>query len=213
MDILEFAARGIKEDSGEVVYEMRNKESKNIFSGEEYLHYIFFHNSACNKLYKTNFLKEKSLLFMEHTFIEDIQFNIRAIFFAKKIACCNIFISHFTQNPESITRSNDTEKKIKMVNDIKKVILSIDEFISTNVRENSIAYKPLKRRLSSLINLFLVKSLLIKRNTEQNMVDFNYFKKKGLYPMDYKEYTYPKEILRIIFNFPFTYLLANKLRS
>ncbi len=124
-----------------------------------------------------------------------------------------MFISHFTQNPESITRSNDAEKKIKMVNDIKKVILSIDEFISLNVPKNSMAYNPLKRRLSSLINLFLIKALLSKRSTKQNMVDFNYFKKKGLYPMDYKEYSFPKEILRIILNLPFTYILANKLRS
>lgn len=212
LDILEFEAKGIMEGTGAEVYHMQNNNDETIYTGETYIQNVVFHSSACNKLYRTEFLQKNSLQFMEHVYIEDIQFNTRAIFYARKIAACNLMVSHFIQNPTSITRSPDLHKRVKMVNDIKKVTFSIQDFMNDNIKKDSVAYLPVNRRIGSLTVALLIKSLRLKGYFQLKKDILSELKERGLYPVRTKDYNFKKNLFRKLLNIPIFYSLISHLK-
>lgn len=123
LEILEFAARGM-DKNGDQVYSASNKSTK-IMDGFEYFEKVRYMDSACNKLYKRDFLIKNNLLFKEKIYIEDFEFNTRTFSLAKKVMATDIIGAYFYQTPNSITRHNNKEKLAKMINDIKLVISNI----------------------------------------------------------------------------------------
>ncbi len=191
LDILEFGAAGVL-DNGEVVYEATETTNKKVLSGEEYLKDIAYISSACNKLYRLDFLNTNKLRFLEKVYIEDIEFNTRAVFYCKKIMAINTIIAHFLQRPGSITRSKNFEKNKKMIYDIFTVLDSINNFTETIVTKKSPAYAPLKRRVSSLVATLLLRVL---KETKDYSIKKDIVKKltnNGLYPVKYPAETSDK---------------------
>jgi hypothetical protein len=84
-------------------------------------------NSACNKLYKTDFLKNNDLFFLERIFIEDFEFNTRVFANVKKVLATDFLVAQFLQSPNSITRNSDIIKKRKMIKDILIVLQKTKE--------------------------------------------------------------------------------------
>lgn len=121
LDVLEFAAKGVKE-TGEKVYEITNSTHGVIYPGVEYYNSVRYMNSACNKLYKNKFLQINELFFLEKIFIEDFEWNTRVFLKATKIMATDLLVSSFLQTPNSITRNTSKEKKDKMINDIVLVL-------------------------------------------------------------------------------------------
>lgn len=85
-------------------------------------------NSACNKIYKSSFLYENELLFMERIYGEDIQFNARAFYLAKKIKAVDSNLIVFYQSDNSITRNQNFSQKLKYLSDRQEIILSLKSF-------------------------------------------------------------------------------------
>lgn len=125
LDILEFAVKGITEE-GSIVYSFSSK-TDDVMSGITYCNSVKYMNSACNKLYKRDFLIEHNLFFLEKIYIEDFEFNTRAFALAQRILATDILGAHFLQSNNSITRNTNVEKRNKMIQDIKKVITIINK--------------------------------------------------------------------------------------
>ncbi len=92
------------------------------------IEYYFKHNtinSACNKIYRRQFLLKHNLRFLERIYGEDIHFNTLALFYAKKIKSISAIYEVFYQSHNSITRNKDFNKKLKYLQDRKKVILDL----------------------------------------------------------------------------------------
>ncbi|UII76126.1 glycosyltransferase [Flagellimonas sp. HMM57] len=156
LDILEFGAQGITDD-GKVTYTASTSSNGKVLDGERYLEQVHYISSACNKLYRKGFLDQHRLQFMPRVYIEDIEFNTRAVFLAQRIMAIDTIAAKFLQRAGSITRSSNTAKIKKMIYDIFTVLTAINNFTEKTVTENSRAYIPLKRRVSSLIATMLLR--------------------------------------------------------
>ena len=193
LDILEFSAQGVDENR-KIMYHASNSTHNKILQGADYLASIQYMSSACNKLYRRDFLNNHILRFMEGVFIEDIEFNTRAVFVAKKIMATDFLVAHFLQRPGSITRDVNFDKKKKMIYDILRVIVSINNFAESQIGPNSVAFKPVKKRVSSLMSTVFLrvmkdcKSITVFKEIVLNL------KKHQLYPAKYKAETKSKQL-------------------
>lgn len=193
VDILEFGAQGVSEH-GKITYSVKNSTNENVLSGENYLSSIDYMGSACNKLYNLNFLKKHNLKFMPNVYIEDIEFNTRAVFFSKKILAIDKVIAHFLQREGSITRTKDFDKKKKMIYDIFIVLNSINDFAEKKVTQKSIAYIPLKKRVSALISTMLLRVLKDTKSIKIKNDIISMLKEKKIYPTKFKPKSKDKQL-------------------
>src|SRR5690606_29001874 len=123
LDILDFSANGVRED-GSVVYAINHQSCTNPTTGPEYFN-KGHHNSACVRLYRTEFLIQHQLLFKEKVYIEDVEFNFKAVFKAKRIMSTPLVVSNFVQTSGSITRNSNVAKNHKLIQDILQSVLLI----------------------------------------------------------------------------------------
>lgn len=134
VEILEFGAQGINPDRS-VAYTKSMRSD--VLDGINYYQKYRYLDSACNKLYNRDFLAKYDLLFLEKLYIEDYEFNTRAMFKAQKVAAIELIAAQFLQNPESITRNTEHAKHLKMQEDIILVIQKINDFYQRNTDANS----------------------------------------------------------------------------
>lgn len=208
LDILEFGAQGIN-PVGKVVYTFSVSSEDKIYDGITYYHNVRYIDSACNKLYKRDFLNINNLRFIEKIFIEDYEFNTRAFYLAKRVMASSSIVSHFLQSPNSITRSNNTEKREKMKQDIMQVIKRIDIQKKTASPEKVNFFNQRLSYLTATLFYQLVKdnvSYQEYKDLKQLMVSNNIFF------VDYPIYDKKKNFFRILFlkNF-FLFKLISKI--
>ena len=133
-DIIEFSAQLVM-SSGKLVRDV-NKVDCASMSGKSYAVNIGFEPSACNKVYKKDFLINNNLNFKEKIYSEDIHFNSRAYFLADSVKSNQEIIQKFTQTMNSITRNSDMQKKQKMFDDLMFIFKDINDFKKHNVSSN-----------------------------------------------------------------------------
>lgn len=212
LDILEFGAQGVR-ISGEVKYTSTINKESDILTGEEYISKILYMNSACNKLYRRSLLEDNNLRFLERVYIEDIEFNTRAVFSAKRVQAIPTIIGQFVLTEGSITRSKEHKKQLKMMNDMLEVIGIMKKYIHKNVSKESIAFLNLNKRLSFLTTSLLYRSfkeaqsLNIQKGILQTLNDID------LYPIHYKTNNTSKDIFRVLVNIKFAYFFICRLRN
>ncbi|MCL5127859.1 glycosyltransferase [Algibacter sp. L4_22] len=185
LDILEFGAEGISETS-KIIYVSKSSTKNKVLTGEKYLTNISYMSSACNKLYKRTFLNANNLKFMRDVYIEDIEFNTRAVFKAEKIQAIDTIIARFLQRDGSITRTNNITKTKKMIYDIYTVLSSINQFNETFITNKSTAYLPVKKRTCALISTMLLRVLTGINDYNIKKDIFDKLKNQNLYPIPYK---------------------------
>lgn len=194
LDILEFSAQGVNE-SGSIVYHIAN-DSEVYSSGVEYYCKVRYMNSACNKIYKRDFLVAHHLLFLERIYIEDFEFNTRCLINAKKIKATDLLIVQFLQSTNSITRNKDLTKKQKMIDDIFKVIKITDKQYKNH---STIIQKSFYlERLNFLVASLFVQ--LIKNKVSYNEINALKLKleQDNILYINHRIFEVRKNILRII---------------
>lgn len=150
LDILEFAAQGITTDN-KITYKY-GLVSNTILDGIEYYNSVRYMNSACNKLYKKEFLMKKELSFSEGIFVEDFEFNTRVFAKAKRVFATDFFVSQFLQSPNSITRNTNVIKKEKMVNDLITVLQKTKETYQSQIHSDDLQmHNYFKERLGFIV--------------------------------------------------------------
>ncbi|EKF56395.1 glycosyl transferase family protein [Galbibacter marinus] len=164
LDIIDFAANGVRED-GRVVYSISHQNCPQPITGPEYF-IKGHHNSACVRLYRTEFLLQNNLLFKEKVYIEDVEFNFKGVFLAQRIMSTPIVVSNFVQTSDSITRSSNTKKNQKLIQDILKSTLLIDSYSKHSITPNSIAYQKSRAKVNELV-ISLLKNLFSKSKSQQ----------------------------------------------
>lgn len=125
-DIIEFSSKNIK--SFEETLSTFKAENISSMRGIEYCLNFPTMFSACNKLYKRNYLIENDLSFRENIYIEDFEFNTRVFFLANSVSSKEEYIQYFFQSPNSITRNNNFSKKKKLVSDMVMIVEHIYNF-------------------------------------------------------------------------------------
>lgn len=196
LDILEFGARGISA-SNKILYEIKNK-SQIFFSGFDYYNSIRYMHSACNKLYKRDFLIDNNIFFLEQIFIEDFEFNTRCLAGATKLKAIDLVVSQFLQSDNSITRNNDEVKKQKMTTDIMTVLKITDIAFRKQARNHTQTTFYLERLNFLVATLFYQ---LLKRNAGYNEVLAlkTELVANNLFYVNHKIFDTKKNIFRILF--------------
>lgn len=133
-DIIEFSAQLISMDQ-KLIKSIPKSVVADI-SGKDYVCRFGLISSACNKVYKKDFLILNKLFFKEFIYSEDIHFNARAFYLAKKVASNQEVLQQFRQSPNSITRNRSFEKKQKMFNDLQFIFNDILLFRNNNIKHS-----------------------------------------------------------------------------
>ncbi|MDR3151284.1 MAG: glycosyltransferase [Holosporaceae bacterium] len=66
-----------------------------------------------NKIYKADFIRKLNITFRAGVCFEDIDFSVRALFFAKRLATTSEAIYYYAVNKLSMTRSKETDKIVR----------------------------------------------------------------------------------------------------
>ncbi len=183
LDILEFSAERVDENYNtiDIVFKV---ETNIVLNSAEYLSTVKFANSACNKLYRLDFLRKENITFFERTYIEDAPFNIEAISKARRIMAVNKVPVAYLQNPTSITREKKTvNRQIKFIEDSLKVISRMNEYAFYH---NEKAHKGITSRVATFVSgtiLMIIKSD-ISKNEKKSYI--KQLEDKNLYPYHYK---------------------------
>ena len=205
-DILEYSASKVDSDLVSLE-EISIKDLPTSISGIDYYNSSPSSiPSACNKLYKLSFLKGNNLNFKERIYIEDFEFNTRALFFSKHVLSSAIEVVHFVQTTNSITRNNSISIKRKLINDIITVTQQIVDFekrVSSFSLKESLFFNELKTLLT--VN-FIFQSLKynipykeIKKNRDKLIDDDLFF-------LDYPIRDKKKNLFRIVMKNQFNLL-------
>lgn len=193
LDILEFAAQGINL-KGEVLYQIVNT-SEVYQSGYEYYNKVRYMNSACNKLYKRTFLLENKLFFLEKIYIEDFEFNTRALAAVKRIKATDKVISQFLQSENSITRNTDQAKKQKMIADIIFVIKKTNYLYKALPLNKEMRFFYLQRLNFLVATLFY--QLIKNKATYKEVVELKkMLQKDEVYYVNHKIFDFKKNLFR-----------------
>lgn len=195
LDILEFAAQGINE-KGEVLYQIANT-SQVYQSGYEYYNKVRYMNSACNKLYKRTFLLENELFFLEKIYIEDFEFNTRALAAVNRIRATDKLISQFLQSENSITRNTDEAKKKKMVADIILVIKKTNYLYKTLPLTNEMSFFYMERLNFLVATLFY--QLIKNKATYKEVIELKkLLQKEEVFYVNHTIFDFKKNLLRVV---------------
>ena len=211
LDILEFGAIGVCEKGNEVY--KNSKSTATIVSGFEYLDNTNYMNSACNKLYAVSFLNKYELRFKERIFIEDFEFNTRAFYYATKVQATANILGCFVQTANSITRNVNSEKNLKMVEDIEEVINLTLKFEkeASNFRPN--INKIFKERIAFLTVTLLYNLLKLSIKKKQLKLIIENLKQKKLYPIQTPIRNKNKNLFRVVGNIEFVFFQLCNLKQ
>tara|TARA_R110002033_G_scaffold494_2_gene4599 strand:- start:3821 stop:4810 length:990 start_codon:yes stop_codon:yes gene_type:complete len=204
LDILEFGAQGV-DKKGNIIYQYQHSSSPNILSGIEYYNTQKTINSACNKLYNRKFILQNELFFIEKIFGEDFEFNTRSLYYANKIMSIDFIVTNFLQSDNSITRSNNLEKKIKYLNDLISILRKINAlFISCGIHKNEGHDAFFKKRMT-VINIDIFYMMMKNNFLFSDIKNTKYMlKKENIFYVRYTINDIKKDIFRTIFlNFNF----------
>ncbi len=208
LDVLEFGAQGVNEN-GEIIYTISKTSNNLVYNGVEYYNKIRYMDSACNKLYRRNFLNTHNLRFIEKIYIEDYEFNTRVFNLAQRVMATSILVSSFLQTPNSITRNSSPEKKEKMKQDIIQVIKIINEQRKEVLVENKLFFN---QRLSYLTATLFYQLIKNKASYQEFVSLKNQMIRDNIFFVDYSIFDKRKNLFRVLFlkNFYLLRLITNK---
>ncbi|WP_313098817.1 glycosyltransferase [Epilithonimonas sp.] len=195
LDVLEFAAKRVDE-VGRVTDEVFHISTEHrVLTGEDYVREVNFANSACNKLYRREFLLSESITFIERVFIEDAPFNVEVFLKAKRVEADDVVAVAYLQNLNSITRSKRSGDYLeKFIND------SITITARINHLSNLYQQKESRNKIRSKVAFFLagiLRMILLSNNFNkvQKKNAFRMLKSNSLFPY----YQKTNSIVRTLF--------------
>lgn len=196
LDILEFGAQGIDSD-GKILYEVTNKSG--VFSsGFEYYNTVRYMHSACNKLYKRNFIIDNNILFLEKIYVEDFEFNTRCLSHVKNIQATAVVVSQFLQSENSITRNTDKTKREKMISDIILVISQTKQLYCSKPSDNTQRFFYLER-LNFLVSTLFYQLFKDRASYKELFALRSNLVKDDLFYVNHRIFDKRKDLFRILF--------------
>jgi glycosyltransferase involved in cell wall biosynthesis len=197
LEILEFGAQGVLLN-GQIKFE-HSFESGNVLNGFEYYNNCVTLHSACNKMYSKDFIYSNNLRFTEHIYIEDFEFNTRALSKAKRVMGFGDIVAQFLQSPNSITRNQSLSVAKKRIDDLTIVLEKTKNcYLLENNPLNADTFVFFNQRLTFLnISIFfqVIKNSLEFKDMKQIRSDLQF---KELLYINFRLKNRSKEIFRLL---------------
>ncbi len=196
-DIIELSCSLVDEDL-EVFSTFSPNNLFEVFPGKTYYLNNKSLHSVCNKIYSKYFLDRFNLRFKEHIYVEDFEFNTRALHFANKMISKQIHFQSFVQTKGSITRDSKMKTKQKIVNDNLAITKSIVAFKESVDLKNSSDHYFFNERLSLLNVGAIYRAYINGFPVNDTLKILNNLKRENIYFMDYKVMDKKKNLFRYI---------------
>jgi len=200
LELLEFAALKVDENDTVLDKIFLNDSDGKILSGEEYISQISFTNSVCNKIYKRQLLIDYRINFIERVYIEDAPFNTEVFSKILRVVALNKVGVAYLQNPESITRTERSGKRlVKFINDsivIIKRIRDLEEQYISKAGKEKVGDKAAFLTANTLWMLVFGRG--IKVSDKKDML-IN-IRKAALFPYFHTTGSIPRDIFLFILN-------------
>lgn len=204
LDILEFGAEAVDENNKTVFVQKKSNEPL-VLSGVDYCNNLKYMPSACNKLYKRDFLLTNKLNFVQHIYGEDFEFNARAFFIAQKVMATDYVAVNFYQSNDSITRSTSSTTITKYIYDLVHILIQLKQFKEENFNNQP---KKEERYFKDIMSYTVIAIFYKILYSDFKFKEVNGIKEKlhkqGLFIINHKVEDPKKELFR-------RYLLSNKL--
>lgn len=192
LDILEFNAIRVDQNYNQIDVSFDITDT-DICAAEEYIEKVNFAYSACNKIYRTQFIRDENIWFFERTYIEDAPFNFEAIQKAKRLQALNIIPVAYLQNPDSITRAKrDKQTTLKFISDSIKVTTRMNLFATI------FSEKKEQNRLTSRVAFFVAGIIFYILKSDITISEkkkfINVLSQENLYPCPFRSDSCPRNL-------------------
>lgn len=198
LDVLEFGGAGIYPD-GKISHYFDADSHGTIASGIEIYHQFRVQNSACNKLYRSEFLRENQISFLEKIYIEDFEFNTRVLLAARRMLATPLILGQYLQSADSITRSTSPQKRAKMLSDIRVVLQRTHELYSQHSANSDQHQQFFLERMGLIVTIYFYQFWKDKAKIEEMADAKNQLIKEKMYLVDFPLYNKPKNLFRLLF--------------
>lgn len=101
-----------------------------ILSGRDAIVKGYVPASVCICLYRREFLVERELRFVPRLFHQDVEFNMRAMALARRVAFCDARPYVYDVREGSTLTTRSLERRIKLLTDDLRIVLSFREFMA-----------------------------------------------------------------------------------
>jgi glycosyltransferase involved in cell wall biosynthesis len=202
LDVLEFAANRVNVN-GQIIDEIFKINCKYPIDGEQYIGTYNFANSACNKLYKRQFLIANEIFFIEKVYVEDAPFNVEVLMKAKKVRGIENVVVSFLQNNHSITRHTRTGAQLeKFIKDGIIVTNKINSIAKNNFISNT-AKSALHQKVSVFVSGIILMIIQSKKPFYLKKADIKDLVELDLYPIKNNSKIFVRDLFIMIVNIRF----------
>lgn len=129
LDILHFELKKILPD-GEAAEGVQNSGVMTATSGRDAVIKGFVPSHVGINLYRREFLVERELRFVPRLFHQDVEFNMRAMALARRVAFCDARPYVYDVREGSTLTTRSIERRIKLLTDDLRIVLSFREFMA-----------------------------------------------------------------------------------
>ena len=130
-----------------------NRFKDGVFNASSANNILFETNGLCFKAYKRSFLVENNIRYSPTKYIEDSEFFIKAVLYAKKMSCLNEFIINYRRHNAS--SNSTTHKNIEVIRKTFYICENIlSDYFSKNGTNAGLLNSFLKNRVQQLIHHF-----------------------------------------------------------
>lgn len=160
VDILQAKCKLIYED-GKVEYNETKMDEEIIEDGKYWLRNNHIDLAACFCLYSSKMLQDNDLRFMEGVYHEDMDFKIRAVYYAKRMMEVDNSFYNYLMRESSISH----EKSLRRCEDYFRVSHSLSNWAKDNVDDNT--YEEFFRNYfgflySHMVNICVIENISMK---------------------------------------------------
>jgi glycosyltransferase involved in cell wall biosynthesis len=136
---------------------------------------------------KKSFLKDSEITFDENEFSGDVVFTLKLLMKSQTVVCFPFSLHRYIQTPESITRSKDLNKKIKLINNMLIMIVNysklINSIMSENYNQREIILNNLKFRRDVFVFFTIIKMIRAQLSITEIKEKIDSLKKVEAYPI------------------------------
>lgn len=200
VEVLAFRMKVLDKDGNERISRSQPFPSNRILSAREILVKNLYIGSACNHLYRKDFLLEKGIKFEKGITHEDVAFNSCVYSCVNKIMFTDFNPYVYYWNADSMNRSNNYDKIRKAIIDNLYVIRSVMSFLNKNNASTKVK-RYFNRHGNSIIVGSIINFISNKSLPKEIKIEFiNKAKELNLYPIKGRTQSLKTTLLIPLFN-------------
>ena len=131
------------------------KRIEGTISGVDFLNKFVVSGAMCRYFYKTSCIRNNNLYLLEGVTHEDEEFVTKYIALSKRVSYNQLTLYFYTQRNDSTVNNRNVVHRVKLINDLLKVVLSLNEFTLIHSEDEKLVQGVNKKIKQLIISIFL----------------------------------------------------------